>query len=170
MRTIENGELCCNAFPDWCGIARQMRAGVCCRHPFRHKWNLGSFLDAFRLNDGQRSITAARSCKPCLCLNPGQGNRSNTQPGLRRFRRLRPERARAPTQVDPQRSWEHTPPSARRNQQPTDREPTSVHTQHRGMSLVTKQHTAGRERGVTMHAHTAHQSLTVPNCVPHTPT
>ena len=53
MRMNEKGELCCDAFPKGAGIARRMRASVSCRHPFKHRWKLGSFLGPKRLNDGQ---------------------------------------------------------------------------------------------------------------------
>ena len=45
------------------GIARPVRAGVSCRQPFKHRRNLGNFLQQKMLNDGQRSVTAGRRCE-----------------------------------------------------------------------------------------------------------
>ena len=78
-------------------IARRVSASVTFRHTFNQRRNLGSLLDAKRPNDSQRSITPARSSEPYGDAElPGQSNRSNTQPALRRFRRLRHDGARAP--------------------------------------------------------------------------
>ena len=45
----------CAAMPSstGAGIARRERASVSCRHPFKHRWNLGSSFDWKLLNDGQ---------------------------------------------------------------------------------------------------------------------
>ena len=50
-------------------IARQVRRWRELSHAFKHRRNLGRFLEPKRLNDGQRSITAARSCEPWNSLD-----------------------------------------------------------------------------------------------------
>ena len=57
------GRVTCAAIPSWTGvgIARQVCAGVSCRHSPRHRWKSGSFLDRKRLHDGQRFISVAIS-------------------------------------------------------------------------------------------------------------
>ena len=78
---MRKDEVCCN-FSQTCWHVR-----VCCAlvsvvpQPFKHRWNLGNFLDPKRLNDGQRSITAARSCEPMVMLNSVDKASFDTQPG-----------------------------------------------------------------------------------------
>ena len=81
-RTYVTGKMTTNAATWRClrrvscdAILSQAGAGIACwcvscRHSFRHWWNVRSFLDLDRLNDGQRSIAAARSCEPWRCRIP----------------------------------------------------------------------------------------------------
>ena len=89
---IGMGELCCDAFPDWCRYCSSS-SRRCELSQSLHRWNLGNVLDQERLNDSQRPITAARKMNHGDAELPGRSNRSIAQPRLRWFRRLRPERS-----------------------------------------------------------------------------